>query len=180
MKKDLFFVSLILTFITFCGCGYTTHSILPAGDASIHIDNFANKIDVTKEISERRIYYAYRPGMESDITREIIDRFIFDGNYKIKDAVRAHFLLKGELVDFTREPLRYDANDNVIEYRISIVVDIELYDLEKKDLIWREKSFAGESTYRTSGQFAKSENTAEKEAIEDLARRIVERTVEDW
>jgi hypothetical protein len=177
MKRAALFI--IFTVMLY-GCGYTARSVLPAGEASIHVDNFVNKIDVTEEVSKETPYYAYRPAMESDVTREIIDKFIFDGNYKIEGPKSAGFLLKGDLVDFRRDPLRYDANENVIEYRVSVVVDMELHDLKKGKLAWREKRFAGESTYRTSGQLAKSETTALQEALEDLADRIVERTVENW
>ncbi len=178
MKKNLFFMTLM--FIILYGCGYTTGSLLPSGESSLCVDNFVNKIDITTEVSERKVYYAYRPGMEADITREVIDKFILDGNFELKGIKETSFLLKGQLIDFRREPLRYDANDNVVEYRLGVVVDIELHDIKKGEIVWREKDFAGESTYRTTGQFAKSESVAMKAAISDLARRIVERTVENW
>lgn len=178
IKKCKIFIVISILFL--CGCGYTTRSAVLSGEASIHVDNFVNKIDVTKEVSNEEIYYAYIPGMESDITREVINRFILDGNYEVRDSRSAHFLLKGQLIDFKRDPLRYDANDNVIEYRLSIVADIELYNLKDDKSVWQEKYFAGESTYRTTGQFAKSEAASTEDAIKDLARRIVERTVENW
>ena len=176
--KNLFFI--ILIFVILYGCGYTTHSILPSGESSLCVDNIVNKIDITTEVTEKKVYYAYSPGMEADITREVIDKFILDGNFELKGMKKAELLLKGQLTDFRREPLRYDANDNVIEYRLSVIVDIELHNLKEGKIVWREKGFAGESTYRTTGQFTKSENTALKEAISDLARRIVERTIENW
>ena len=178
MKKYVFSAIVMLVFL--CGCGYTTHSVLPSGETTIYVDNFVNKIDTTREISNENVYFAYRPGMETDITRAVINKFVIDGNYEIKDEKNAHFLLKGKLVNFRREPLRYDANENVIEYRLYIAVDIELYDLEKGSVVWRENNFAGESTYRTTGQFAKSESAAITDGIKDLARRIIERTVENW
>ncbi|MGB2705620.1 MAG: LPS assembly lipoprotein LptE [Candidatus Omnitrophota bacterium] len=160
--------------------GYAAGSSLPAAECSIYVDNFVNKINVTEEITDRKVYYAYRPGMEADITRRIINRFIFDGNYEIKNARGAYFILKGQLINFKREPLRYDADDKVLEYRLSVVVDIELYKTKDKELVWRENHFAGESTYRTTGQFAKSESAAAQAAMNDLAERVVERTVESW
>ncbi len=178
VKKRLFFA--ILASIILYGCGYTARSVLPADESLIYVDNFVSKINVTREISNRRVYYPYSPGMEIDITRKVIDRFIFDGTFKVRDAESAYYILKGKLVNFKREPLRYDANDNVIEYRLSVVVDIELYDLKKEEVAWYEKNFAGEDTYRTTGQFAKSESVALQGAISDLARRIVERVVENW
>ena len=178
MKKNLFFI--IGIFVILYGCGYTARSVLPGGESLLHVDNFVNKIDITTEVTEEKIYYAYKPGMEADITRKVIDRFILDGNFQLKGLKKTQFLLKGQLTDFRREPLRYDASDNVIEYRLSVVVDIEFYDLKEGKIVWREKDFAGESTYRTTGQFTKSENVAMEEAISDLARRIVERAVENW
>ncbi|MFH1593168.1 MAG: LPS assembly lipoprotein LptE [Candidatus Omnitrophota bacterium] len=162
------------------GCGYTTHAILPSGGASIHVDNFLNKIDVTREASNDETYYAYIPAMESDITREVISRFIFDGNYEVRGPAEANLLLKGNLVGFRRDPLRYDDGESVTEYRVSVICDIELSKVGDSQVLWKESSFAGVSTYRTEGQFAKSESAATREAIKDLARRIVERTVEDW
>jgi outer membrane cobalamin receptor len=178
MKMRVLITVLALSLV--CGCGYTARSLVPEGDASVHVENFKNKIDITREASYETVYYPYVPGLESDVTKAIIDRFIFDGNYQIRDAQNAHFLLRGDLVDFRREPLRYDANDNVTEYRITIAVDMELYDLHKEDSVWKEKNFAGESTYRITGEFATSESVAVKASLEDLARRVVERTVEDW
>ena len=179
MKKTISLI--IISTILLCGCGYTTHSFVAAdGDNSVYVDNFVNKIDVTQEVSDNDPYYPYDPGMESNITRETINRFIYDGTYQIKDSENAHYLMTGELVNFKREPLRYDTDEDVTEYRLSVVCNVELYDLKKEKVVWQENSFAGESTYRTSGQFAKSEDVALAEATYDFARRIVERTVENW
>jgi len=160
--------------------GYSSGASLPSSECSICVDNFVSKINVTEETSDSKPYYSYLPGMEADITRRVIDRFIFDGNYEIKNAQNACFILKGQLIDFKREPLRYDADNKVLEYRLSIVVNLELYRTESNELIWHENHFAGESTFRTVGQFAKVENLAAQDAMDDLAKRVVERTVENW
>ncbi len=173
----------VLSFALACmaaGCGYTTHSRLSADFRSIYVENFTNSINIADEQSNVRMYRGYRPGMEVEITKAVLDRFLSDGNLKIAQETGADTMLKGALVDFKRDALRYDANDNVEEYRIKIIVDLELYDSKTGDLIWKEKGFAGETTYRTTGSLAKNENSAAKEAIADVARRIVERTVEAW
>lgn len=176
--KGFILTALFLSLLS--GCGYTTRAVLPSGERTIHVDNFVSTINVTAETSNRKAYYAYRPGMEVDITTAIIDQFIFDGSYQIKDAQNADFLMKGQLIDFKREPLRFDRNNNVTEYRLNVVANIEFYNRETGDLLWKESNFAGESTYRLRGQYAKAENTAAEEAIQDLARRAMERTVENW
>jgi hypothetical protein len=46
--------------------------------------------------------------------------------------------------------------------------------------MWKYDRFIGEATYFVTGAQATSEESAVEEATTDLARRIVERTVENW
>lgn len=162
------------------GCGYTTKSLLRPDIKTICVENFVNRIPVTNETSDARMYIGYRPRLEYDITKALVDRYLFDGNLRIVDRKDADLILTGELVDFRKEPLRYDSNDNVEEYRLRLVTNLEMTDAKNNKLMWKEKGFAGESTYRTGGSLAKSESYAVDDAKEDLARRIVEKTVEGW
>jgi hypothetical protein len=162
------------------GCGYTTRSLLPTEFKTIEVENFVNKIKVMEETSDDRMYVGYRPGLEVEITKAVIDRYIFDGNLKIARPNEADLILKADLIDYKREALRYDVNSNVEEYRIRLVVDMELINAKTNETVWKEKSFSGETTYVTTGPLAKSENAAIRDATADLARRIVERTIEAW
>lgn len=173
----IFFMSITLFM---GGCGYTSSSIIASGAKSIHISNFINKIKLTEEVTDKRMYIGYRSGMELDITRDAIDKFILDGNLKVTNLKEADLILDGQLVDFKKEALRYDVNDDIIEYRVKVVVDIRLYEPPENKIIWEEKNFTGESTYRTTGEYARTEEVAVWDAIKDLATRIVERTVEGW
>jgi len=182
MKKINLFMFMCFSISMFFmnGCGYTSSSII-AGDAkSICVSSFINKIDLTKEASDKRMYVGYRSGMELDITKETIDRFILDGNLRVTSRDDADLILQGELIDFKKEALRYDSNDSIIEFRIKAVVDIKLINEDENKVLWEEKNFTGESTYRTTGEYAKSEDAALRDAVKDLANRIVERTVEGW
>jgi outer membrane lipopolysaccharide assembly protein LptE/RlpB len=175
------YCSLIAVFMLFvAGCGYTTHSLLPSNYKTIYVDSFGNKIKVTAEQSNIRMYRGYRPGLEGDITKATIDRFLFDGNLRIAPENTANLILKGELIDFRKEPLRYDANDNIEEYRLVLTVNMELIDPATDKVVWKENSFSGETTYTTGGSLAKDESTAVVDGVNDLARRIVERTIEAW
>lgn len=178
-QKNIAALFLIFT-IFISGCGYTTHSLLAPGYRSIYVEDFINKINITQEQTDERMYRGYRPGMEIDITKAVIDRYILDGNLKIAGREDANLILRGELLDFRKEALLYDANNNVEEYRLRLVVNIELLDSKTNKILWRETDFSGETAFRTGGSLAKSEATAIKEANADLARRIVERTVEGW
>lgn len=182
MKSSFLKNICLLTAITFmvAGCGYTTRSLLPSNIKAIRVENFKNSINVAAEQSNIRMYRGYRPGMEVDLTTGIINKFLSDGTLKIASAQNADLILTGELVDFSRGALRYDANDNVEEYRIKLIINMEVRYAKTGELMWSERGFAGETTYMTTGSLAISESAAINDAIEDLARRVVERTVEVW
>ncbi len=179
MNKSFIILSLVAVVST-AGCGYTTRSLLPSEYKTIRVENVKNSINVTAEQNDLRMYRGYRPGMEVDLTKAIIDRYLFDGNLKIAPEGSADLVLQSELIDFVRDPLRYDANNNIDEYRIKLIVNMELRDAKTGKTLWKERSFAGETTYYTTGTNAKSESGAVNDAVKDLARRIVERTVEAW
>lgn len=178
MKKILAAAAVLIFALS--GCGYTTKSLLPANYRTIHVDNFKNAIKITAEQSNERMYRGYRPGMEITITKAVIDKYLMDGNLRIASSEAADLVLTAELIDFNRGGIRYDNNDNVEEYRIELVVNMELTEAKTGKTVWKEPGFAGETTYRTSGSLAMSESAAIDAAIVDLARRIVERTVEAW
>jgi hypothetical protein len=170
----------LLPAVCFSGCGYTTRSMIATQYRTIYITPFENKVNITNEVDTGNKYRIYRPTIESDITRYVNDKYLFDGNLRpVKDS-SADLILKGEVVDFRKDPLRYDSGDNVSEYRINLVVNISLWDREKNKLLWEENGFTGDTTYFASGTQSKSEDAAMVDALKDLSRRIVERTVEQW
>ncbi len=162
------------------GCGYSTRSLLPSNFQSIYVENFVNKIPVAEEQTDARMYREYSPGLERKVTKAVIDRFLFDGNLRVKTTRDADLVLKGELIDFRRDALRYDVSNNVEEYRTLLIVNLSLSDMKTGALVWEENGFVGETAYRTSGTLAKTESASIDDAISDLARRVVERTIEAW
>lgn len=179
MNKIIIALFMVST-LAVSGCGYTTSSLVSKDFKSICVSNFKNNIQVTAEQDENRMYRGYRPGMETDITKAVRDAFLFDGNLKLAPAESADLVLTSELTDYRRDSLRYDANDNIEEYRIKLIVNMKLEDVKKGTVVWTQNGFAGETTYRVSGPGAKSEAAAVRDAEKDLAQRIVERTVEAW
>jgi len=170
----------ILIFSFLSGCGYTTRSMMDPNIRTIYIKPFENSIDFGAEDSTYRKLRTYFPRMEIDITNAVIDRYIFDGNLKVVKEEDADIILNGELIEYRRDVLRYDEGENVEEYRLYIIVNISLWNVEEEKATWTEDGFTGETTYFVRGSQAKSESTAIKDGITDLARRIVERTVENW
>ena len=172
---------MVFCLVYLAGCGYSTKSLLPSHIKTLYIDNFKNKIDIASEISNKNTYKLYKPGLENELSRAIVDRFIFDGNLKVvKNPEAADAVLSGELLGYVKEPLRYDDNQEVTEYRIRVVADVKFLDRKENKVIWQADKLAGESSQRTEGALIKSEDTAKDEAVTDLARRVVEKTIEVW
>jgi len=179
-RKLIVLFAFTLYLFAFAGCGYTTRSMISSNYRTLYIPIFENKIDITQEAYAANKYRVYRPALETDITRVVTNKFFTDGNLKPVKEESADLILKGELLEFRRDTLRYTANDEVEEYRLNIVVNLTLYDKKENNLVWQEKNFTGDTTYFTAGPQAKSEDVAINDALADLARRIVERAVEQW
>ena len=145
----------------------------------VYIQPFTNRIDLTAEPTNLNRYKIYRPRLESDLTTKIVDRFQFDGNFRPGNPDQADAMLVGELVEFRREPLRIARTGNVEEYRLSIVVNAEFRDLRKHIVMWSEQ-LVGDTTFFEQGARTEAESVALDRAMEDVARRIVERAVEGW
>ncbi|RKY30823.1 MAG: hypothetical protein DRP74_06195 [Candidatus Omnitrophota bacterium] len=167
------------------GCGYTTRSMISDKFRTIYVQPFINKIDITQETDVGSKYKIYKPMLETDVTKAVINKYLFDGNLRPVKEADADLILKGEIVEFRRDPIRYTDSDEVEEYRINLIVNIKLWDNKENKLIWEENGFTGDYTYFTynttmQNVTKKTDDQAVPEAIADLARRIIERTVEQW
>jgi len=172
-------VTCYLLLFLFSGCGYTTKTVLPDNIKTIQIETFKNNIDIAKEVSARDKYEVYRPNLEVDLRDAIVSRIFLDGNLKLADKDSAGAVLEGEIMQYRKDPLRYQ-NEVVQEYRISLVCDIKLISQKDSRVLFEENAVTGDATYFTTGALQKTETAALNDALSDLARRIVNRIVENW
>jgi len=163
------------------GCGYTTRPGLAPHLKTVYVKPFVNQIDLTELTTGGRDRFPlYRHQMEVDLTNRVISRYQFTGLLRPASAGRADSRLEGELIAFRRDPLRYNASQQVEEWRLNIVVNLRFIDQTTQALVWEENAFTGDTTYFALGANVESESAALDRAMTDLARRIVERSVENW
>ncbi len=162
------------------GCGYTTKTVLPNNIKTIHIAPIKNAIDLSDEISDKNRFRVYRPGIEVDLTNAIINRFIFDGNLKVVNREKADAVLEAKLVDYRRDPLRYSEGDDIQEYRLSLTLDVVVYLANGHKTLWHLTSLTGDTSFFLSGPRALNEDEAVTKAVDDVARRVVDKTIELW
>jgi len=168
----------ILLVLSIAGCGYTTGSLLPAKYRKIAIQPFVNKVNNLDQEGTGDVLYV--PLLEGNVRTAIIDRFLFDGSLHIAEPDKADLVLSGDLIGVAQDELRQDTNQNVQEYQIRIIVSLTLKDRATGKVLWREPSFAGETTYFLTGTQATTQSAAIDAALTDLATRVVERTIENW
>lgn len=162
-------------------CGYSTHAAVPSSQRAIYIEPFVNQLPITSETTELTRFTTSLPRLEEDVTTGVITRFIFDGHLRVTQTkAAADLVLTGELVDFHRQPLRLDDQGGVEEYRLNLVTNLVLRDAREGTVVWEERGFVGDTTYFVTGSSSKTEATAVSDLITDVARRIVERTIENW
>lgn len=171
-------IALLLGMVS--GCGYTTRVYI-GPYRTIYIEPFKNSINIASAKSEYANYVSYYPLLESTITKKVVERFIFDGNLKVVKAEDADVIIKGELTYYNRSALAYaQNNEDVTEYRLTLVVNLEFYNNKTQKAIWRQDGFEANTTYFTAGSLAISEKAALDNTVVELARRIVESVTEAW
>ena len=170
-----FFICTLLV-LSIASCGYTTGSLLPSKYRKIAIQPFQNKVNNVDENSN----VLYVPLLETNVRTAIIDKFLFDGNLHIAEPEKADLVLNGDLIGVEQDELRQDVNQNVQEYRLRVIVSLTLTDTATHKVVWSEPSFAGETTYFLSGSQSSTQSAALDAALQDLATRVVERTIENW
>lgn len=92
---------------TLASCGYALvgrGSSLPLNIKTASIPVFENQTD--------------EPELETIVTGVVKDEFIKDGRLKIEDSVLADSVITGVITKYRLQPLRYDADNNVSEYRV--------------------------------------------------------------
>lgn len=166
------FLVLALIFIL-SSCGYTNKTKLPHDIKSIYVETALNKIAIEQ-------MYSYQPGLEMDITNAVIRRFQVDGNLKLAKADQADAVLSIDLKSYEQEGVRFNPLESVSEYRLFIVLGLVLKHRETGEVIWKEENFSGNNEYFVTQIRSQGQKAATEKAIEDVARKVVDRVVEDW
>lgn len=167
MKKSVLLVAGML-FLAGCGGAYAPALVvMPSHIKSIVIRPFVN---------ETSVY-----GLEDRLNLMLTDEFIRDGRIAISNEENAEGAVNGRIVKYILEPITFDANQVIEEYKLWIYIDIRFEDLQEGKMLWEEKNFEGTYTFFVD---TKPGGITEEEAREiiwdDLSRDIVKRTIEGY
>lgn len=152
-----------------CGVYSTRPGQLPSHIKTVAIPTFENRTT--------------QAGLDEEITKSVIDRFVADNNLRVVGEPEADAVLSGAVRTYQNAVFGFTANVQAEEYRVSIAVSCRLFDKVKNREIWRDDGLTKTANYyvvEVPGQPAKTEIDGRQEAIQKIADEILARTVDVW
>lgn len=167
MKKIRAITLLICLSFLLSGCGYTTKAYnLPASIKTVFIETFKNNTD--------------EPNLENELKTKLVAAFQDEGHLTVVVNEQADAYLKGQIIGYSRQAMRYTADESVQEYRLNITVAFEFIEKDQQKPLVKANSFTGNASYYLSGSNAKSESTAKAEALDNLSRLLLNKIITLW
>jgi outer membrane lipopolysaccharide assembly protein LptE/RlpB len=144
------------------GCGYSVRGNLPPHIKTVAVPMFAN--------------HTSRPGLETVITRAIVEAFSADGRLRVVAPRDADAVLEGEVVDRQLSSIAFDPKANVQQYRLLITLNVRFRDQRENKVLFEQKSLSEQSDFRVLGSVSDTiseEEGALRAATVDIARAVV-------
>ncbi len=142
--------------------------ILPSHIRSIAVRPFVNKTQFF--------------GLEEKLRLRVEEEFIVDGRlpYVNKES-EADGVVVGEIVRYIKEPISYDANHVVEEYKLWVIINLSFIDRVNNVRLWEEPRLEQEYRYFVETKPGGVTEEEARELLWDLfARDIVKRTIEGF
>jgi len=140
-------LSLVLT-----GCGYQfagRNDSLPGGVQSVHLALFANQ---TAE-----------PQLENLLANRVSEVFARSSSIsQLENAELAEAVLSGEIRSYGSSAISYNQNDDISEYRVSMVVAARLRQVADGRALWQ-------GTLNWSSEYPAADNKTLQEDLEQMA-----------
>jgi hypothetical protein len=150
------------------GCmNYQVGTTLPRHLRTIAVEPFKNE--------------SGEPNLETELQRAIRQEIQREGQLRLLDADAAAIHLRGTLLSYSLDPMRYDQNrpKTVSEYRVVVRARIEAVEAATGDVLVAQ-TVVGDSTLRAAGDLATARRTALPEAARQAAHEIVNAVVSAW
>lgn len=165
------------------GCETTYKRTLPGDVRTIAVAPFANRTD--------------QADLHQMVLEELRRAFRLDGRLTvIDDATQADSVLSGEVMEYVRQPARYDANNVVREYRLRFVANLTLTDKTRNAVLWTERGpqstnytgaaqrklerFTNYVVVPATGLSVETENDAQRRMAREFAQDVVLKVIEGW
>ena len=167
---------LLLASFFFAGCGYQIAgrgAHIPEGVRTIAIPVFENK--------------TLEPIVEEEFTPVVIREFLRDSRIEVVSRSQAGLVLRGSVTSYKESPLSFDRDQNVLEYRITVITHLILVRPNGSsngsgEILW-ERDVTESAEYRASSDVM-STRVAKLLALQEIARNLAQdaadRVLQGW
>ena len=158
---------LLAAVLLLAGCGYSWRGTLPDHLRTIAVPTFTNR---TSE-----------PGVESRLTRAVIEAFSANGRLQIAPPERADALLEGEVTGYEIQSIAFDPLANVRLYRLVVTLNLRLLDRVRDRVVFERHGYQERADFRVAGNVSDTivrEAGALRTAAVDVGRAIVALTLD--
>jgi hypothetical protein len=161
---------LIFALLSVGGCGYQMMGVDHASLYRQDIQTVAVPIFLNR---------TYRRGLETELTRSIIQQLEEHSPYKVVPKDRADTILEGEIVTAPIDLLNPDSNTGLPqEQQYTVVINFTWKNLRTGDILVQRKNFdQRESFFPTLGE---SSSVGSTNTIQQLALAVVNEMQADW
>lgn len=143
-------------------CGYSTRSLLPPHLKTVAISAIENSTT--------------QPGLAEELSIVLPRIFNSDRSLRVTAPEQADLTVSVMLINYSRTPASYDAEQTISVYEINLTAQVEAL-----DQVRNEPFFSGTVSSRTSyDPEIKSEETVTSELIEKIAREITRQIITAW
>ncbi len=120
-----------------------------------------------------------RPDLEKVVTEAMIVRLQGSG-MNITDKSSARLILSGKLIDYNaRNALSYNKFHQIQEYRLTVVAEFSLLDVQSGKYIWKSHKMSASAEYLL-GQDAIATLDAERSAQRVAADKLAQAILSQW
>lgn len=152
----------VATALALGGCGYTVGGTLPSHVKTVSVPIFKNH---TRE-----------PGVESQITRAVVEAFSTNGRLRVVGSDSADAILDGEVTSYEIISIAFDRDANVRLYRLVVGVTLRMRDLRQNAVLFDRTAVREQADFRVQGAVSQTisrEETALQVAATEIGRAIV-------
>jgi outer membrane lipopolysaccharide assembly protein LptE/RlpB len=162
VTRRLGLLALALAAVGLGACGYSFRGTLPRHIRTVAVPIFMNR---TQE-----------PGVESIVTRAIVEAFATNGRLRVVRPADADAILEGEVTTYSVGAISFDQTLNVQQYRLVVVLNLRMRDLRRKEVLFQQTGVTEQADFRVIGPVSSTisrEETALSQAAGEIARSIV-------
>ena len=117
----------------------------------------------------------FEPLIEKDVTAALQEEIAMDGRLVLTDPAKADHIISGRVLKFALQPLSYDPQERILEYRVWVASEIKVTESKTGKVVYKDviETYAD---YRVTDDVTKSKIRREeaiKKAIMDMADEFI-------